>query len=118
MGFGFAALPSFAEEHFGEACPVIRRKDAECRGDCSQRVRLGTGVTFRHFVRLGIFVAIVGVFGVAGTSTGTSVGMRRRKSLRVITYDGGLVASQAGCREFESRLPLFNTAVVHNGQRP
>ena len=47
------------------------------------------------------------VFAFAGTSTGTSSRRRRRKCFAAITCDGVPIASQAGSRGSESRLPLL-----------
>jgi hypothetical protein len=47
-------------------------------------------------------------FGLAGTSTGTSGGSRRRKALPVLNCVMGPVARQAGGHRFESRIANLN----------
>jgi hypothetical protein len=59
----------------------------------------------------------VSLLGFAGANPGANQRGGRRKSFAAFTYDAELVASQAGCRGSESRLPLFVKPVDSSCQR-
>ena len=65
-----------AEEHLAEPRPIGRREGPDSSGDCTERVGLCFLPTVGRFACLGPRGAIVCVFGLAGTSSGTS-GRRR-----------------------------------------
>jgi hypothetical protein len=96
-----------ARQQFDQPCP-IRRRELGNRGG-QGRERIG------RFLFAG--GPSVNDFRVASANAGANRRSGFRKSLCLATYVAKLVASQAGCRGFESLRPLLAAAVDHSGPR-